>query len=799
MYYAIKSVDGIEKNLIVQTWAECSTIVLKHNAIYKSFSNEENAIDFLKNTQISNENIKDKNILPEAGTTAMYLAKIKNRIFQSEENGFSVMKFKIDSNSESLPDMEIMCNGYYLPNISGFRYAIYGTWKIKGKWGKQFEITSYKEMIEQDMDSVLNYLSSGAIKGIGMATAVKICEKFGSNTLAVLDKEPNRLLEIKGISKNKLNKIIASYEETRCAKEVIAYLQKYQISTNIGYQVYRKYGIDAINKIKKNPYDLCQFRGIRFEIADIIAKGENISPTDKRRLIACFRQLLKDNEIETGSLGMDLDLFGYEVLKKLNHKSVTKEYICSIVIDCVKKKFLSYRKINENEKYIFLPEIMDLEKRTAENIINLADCDIEAYTHLDALIYLKEGDYGIDLDETQKNAVKGALENNFCVITGGPGTGKTTIVKMIASIWEDTHPDQQSVFMAPTGRAARRIKESTGYNAETIHKHLGIRDSEEESESNLIPERLVIVDEVSMMDSYIADKLFSSIEVGTKVILIGDIDQLQSVGAGSVLREIIDSGIINVFRLDTVHRQKDGNSICANAVKIKNGHSDFYEDSNFRFIKCNNATEIQDMMFKNYIHDVYKYGIENVCCLCPIREKTAGVREMNAILQETLNPKNNQKSEVEKNGMIFRVGDLVMQLKNNEDVSNGDVGIIHSITDTSDNKKCIRVEFFHSITIDYNFETLAELTLAYAMTVHKSQGSEYTSVHTCIHSNYTSLLRNRNMLYTAITRGKRKVTLYYDTEKTVQEAVSNVDNRKRISLLSFFLRFYQGKIFVPVA
>lgn len=794
MVYAIKSVDGIEYNRIVQTWSECAKIVLHHNAIYKSFPNRTEAQEFLDTTELKQG---EKSTLPQPGTKASYVGTVISKIFQSDDTGFCVLRFKIEEKSENYPNTDIMCTGYYLPNINGFRYVIHGKWIQNKKWGKQFEVISYEEMKEQAQEAILNYLSSGAIKGVGMSISCKIYKEFGEQTLTVLDNNPEKLLSVKGISKAKLKMITDSYAETRCAREVITFLQQYHISASMAFKVYKDMGILAVSKIKENPYELCKYRGLTFEIVDQIGKREGISPTDIKRVKACIRQVLRNNEIETGSLGMDLDTFGNKILTMLNNREVTKEFINQSVISLIKEKYIKYKKLSDTEKYIYLPEVLEMEERTADNIIRLASTDPEAYVKMDALIYDKEGEYGIDLDITQISAIKSALENSFTVITGGPGTGKTTIVKIIASIWEKTHKNKDMLFMAPTGRASRRISESTGYSAMTIHKRLELIDGEDTSEIE-INEKLVIVDEVSMLDAYIADKLFAAIKTGAKVILIGDINQLQSVGPGSVLKDIIESGVVNVCNLKTVHRQSDGSSICENADRINNNSTDLIEDDNFKIALCNTPAEMQSLMIQNYIRDVKKFGIENVACLCPIKEKVAGVKEMNAALQEIINPPSFGKKEIEKNGMIFREGDMVMQLRNDVDVSNGDIGVIKKVSALKDEKSVI-VEFFGSVTATYDWEKMNELTLAYAMTIHKSQGSEYTVIHTCIHKNYPKTMRTRNMLYTSITRSKVYTTIYTDEYRTIEEAVSNKDLKKRITMLTYYLQLSSGKVFVPVA
>lgn len=794
--YAIKSIDDIELNKIVYSWKECADIVLYHDAVYKKSASEEEALIFF-NEIADKQRGKKSCLLPEVGTQASYVVKICTKIYQNEENGFGVAKFIVSDENDILNNINIICRGYYLPNVSDFRYVINGKWIKDKKYGKQLQVFSYNELLEQDKDAVLNYLSSGAIKGIGAKLANKIYEEFGENTLAILDKDPNQILKIKGISENKLEKIIKSYSETRCAKEIISYLQKFHIPSSIGYKAYKEYGIYTISKIKKNPYILCRFRGITFEIADEIGKRENIPATDKRRVLACARQVLKNNELEYGSLGMDLEKFGNKVLVLLNDISVTKEFVNTITIEMIKEQSLRFKKISDTEKYIYLPEILEMEERTANNILRLASTEPEAYTHINALIYDKEGEYGIDLDETQIEAIQGSLENNFCIITGGPGTGKTTIVKIIASIWERVHKKEQSLFMAPTGRAARRIKESTGYDAMTIHKRLAIRE-DEEPEDILIEEKLIIIDEVSMLDAYLADKLFKSIEDGAKVILIGDVNQLHSVGPGSVLKDIIESNVIKVFHLNTVHRQDEGNSICENAEKINKGIVSLTEDDNFKIFLCDSPADMQNKMIRNYIHDVSIFGMDNVSCLCPIRERTAGVKEMNAALQKILNPYNASKPELEKNGIIFRLGDMVMQLRNQNEVSNGDIGIIKDIYSTKEGK-FMKVEFFNTIIEEYDWERINELALAYAMTIHKSQGSEYTAVHTCIHKNYPSAMRTRNMLTTSITRSRLYTNIYIDSYTTLQEAIINKDTRKRNTLLCYYLKLHSGKYFVPAS
>lgn len=734
------------------------------------------------------------------------VGKCKRIIFKNSENGYIVFAFVNKVSKE-----EFTAFGYYVDAYEGITYKLSGEWENKKPYGKQFSIESYNEIIENNKRSIVNYLSCGVIKGIGPKTAEKIYNKFGNDTMSIMNNSIERLTEVSGISKKMARKIEKSYKENYAAKEIISLLLHYGISPKIAIRAYGILGYNAVELIKNNPYCLIKVKGISFDIADRMAASMEKDMHDIRRIKACAFAILYANEMENGSTGMDIDDFGYAMLHRLNSrlnksKPFSKEEICEKTKEILKDGGFIYRKLEE-KRLIFLDYTYEKEREIAKKILSLSESKNREVKNIDKLIKEAEKELGIKADETQIESVKMCFLSMMTVITGGPGTGKTTDIKLITKVNELSSDYMPEVLMAPTGRASKKMKDATGLAARTIHSTLKLNSEEDEKKLEEDSEdivrlynKLVIVDELSMLDVRTAWKLFQSIQEGCRVILIGDINQLPSVGPGAILRDILESNAVPKIVLTKIFRQNAGSVICDNAYKINSGDVSIDEGNDFFINKYSDSQQMEKDMTEKVLQMMGIYGKTNVACLCPQKEGYASVENMNNALQSYINPARPEKEEYKTAKYIYREGDIVMQLKNvrsgEEDdeeyeLSNGDIGIVGSIRKNVDNAE-IEVFFTNNEKRTYSSEEISELTLAYAMTIHKSQGSEYDAVITCLPAEMSHKMQKRNLLYTAVTRAKEEVYLF-GTQKTIDNTIKNEDTNVRLTALGYYLKYYSGQ------
>lgn len=731
-------------------------------------------------------------------------------IFKNTENGYTVFAFKNKVTKE-----EFTAFGYYVEAYEGITYKLSGEWQKNKSYGRQLFIENYNEIIENNKKSIINYLSCGVIKGIGPKTAEKIYAKFGNDTMFIMNNEIHRLSEVQGISKKMVCKIEKSYRENYSAKEMISLLLHYGISPKIAIKAYGVLGYNAVELVKNNPYCLIKIKGISFDVADRIAASMGKDMHSMIRVKACAFAILYANEMESGNTGMDINEFGYALLNKLNSRlnkepAFTKEEICEKTNEMVRENSFIYRKL-EDKRLIFLEYTYNKERDIAKQILKLANSKNREIKGIDKLIRDAEEKLGIVADETQRESVKMCFSSMFTVVTGGPGTGKTTDIRLITMVNELSSEYMPEVLMAPTGRASKKMKDATGLPAKTIHSTLKLNSEDDEKkleEDNSddyvkLYSKLVIIDEVSMLDVKTAWKLFQSIQEGCRVIFVGDINQLPSVGAGAILRDVLESNAVPKIVLTKIFRQNAGSVICDNAYKINSGDVSIEEGNDFFITKCEMSSQMERDMTEKVLQMMAVYGKTNVACLCPQKEGYASVENMNKALQSYINPPKPEKNEHKTVKYIFRVGDIVMQLKNvrseDEDeeyeLSNGDIGEITGIISIGDSVE-IDVLFTTGERRTYTSEELVELTLAYAMTVHKSQGSEYDAVITCLPVEMSHKMQKRNLLYTAVTRAKEEVYLY-GTQKTIDNTIKNEDTNVRLTSLWYFLKYYSGQ-FVKV-
>lgn len=669
---------------------------------------------------------------------------------------------------------QVKAVGYCLPTADNLRYEIQGHWSKNPKHGVQYEVESYEEVIVPSKEGIIAYLSSGQIKGIGPKMAERIFDAFGLNTLNVLDHEPEKLLTISGISKTKLKKFCDSYLANRGARDVVAFLAPHGITPNRAVQLYREYGNETMEIVKNHPYRLCEIAGIGFRSADQIAMNMGFAKVSAERVDEGLMFTLTEAEGK-GHLCMEKKDFVKTAMKILDTPELTIDMVANRAARLVSAGRLSCYK-----GYVYRARTAETEQQLAERIhVVQRSSPYARFSSLDQEINREEQKLGIRLDPEQRTAITTALQSPISVITGGPGTGKTSIQKAILDIYRRQNPGGRIVCCAPTGRAARRMEQSTGHPASTVHKALGLiaGDDGQYGEPESFDADLVLIDEVSMLDIYLAKHVLRSVPKGCQLVLIGDADQLPSVGPGAVLSEIIKSDVIPVVRLDRVHRQNAGSRIATNAKLIQHGNLSLEYGTDFQFLDSSSIAESAEKIEKLYLQEIAKYGVDNVALLSPYRQKTeTGVAALNERIRKDVNPQDPTKGEITLGKKTFRTGDKVMQIKNHEDVNNGDIGYITDISGIG-NDAVVCIDFGDGRNVEYDASELNMLDLGYASTIHKSQGSEYQSVIInlqCAHS----IMLVRPLIYTAITRAKKQVIIVGE-RRALCIAIKKQDTEKR--------------------
>ena len=612
--------------------------------------------------------------------------------------------------------------GYCLPTSDKVRYNMTGKWSKSQKHGIQFEVERYEEVITPTREGIIAYLASGQIRGIGKKTAERIYDTFGQETLQVLDQEPKKLLTVRGISEKKLRKIVDSYLANRGARDVIAFLAPHGVSPSRAVRLYREYGEETMDIVRNHPYRLCELAGIAFRTADKLAMSMGIDPLSPERIDQALLYTLTDAETK-GHLCLEKHAFLKECLKLLDTAGMTQDMAASRAVRLIQED----RLVTYGDS-VFKAKTAGIEESLAYEIVRKMRGSVEEYPDLDDSISGEERVLRFRLAPEQCEAVKMGLTSKLCVITGGPGTGKTSVQRALLDLYKKRFPAARIVCCAPTGKAARRMEQSTGVPSATVHRVLGLIANEDGQygDPETLDADLVLVDEVSMLDVYLAEKLFRSIPATARLILVGDSDQLPSVGPGAVLKEIIASGRVPVVRLDQVFRQKNGSRIAANAKLIRHGNLSLEYGPDFEFYDSTDMSVSAEIIESLYLQETARCGIDNVVLLSPYRQKTeTGANALNQRLQGKVNPPADGKMDAVHGQRRFRTGDKVMQIKNCEDINNGDVGYITSITGTQ-TESVIRIDFGDGRLVDYENADLDMLDLGYACTVHKSQGSGAT-------------------------------------------------------------------------
>lgn len=726
---------------------------------------------------------------------------IDHIIFRNEENGYTVFQFHNENG-------EVTCVGKFPYIGDGEFLELEGEYVMHPSYGLQLQVTGHKVKEPEDRESIERYLGSGAVKGIGPALAGKIVAKFGEDTFRIMEEEPERLAEIKGISERKAREICVQVEEKKDLRQAMIYLQKYGISINLAVKIYQKYGLGIYSILEENPYRLADdIEGVGFKTADEIAFRIGIhTDSDFRIQSGIFYTLLQS--VQEGHVYLEEKVLSAKAAQLLEVEITDIEkYLMDLAME--KKVVL---KQDEEQVRVYPAKYYYMEMNTARM---LKELNIR-YEEDDSLIRKRieklEKQNESTLDERQREAVAEAVKNGIFILTGGPGTGKTTTINAMIRYFLSEGMDIR--LAAPTGRAAKRMTETTGYEAQTIHRLLEVSGNPEETgkggfgrnQENPLETDVVIIDEMSMVDLPLMHALLSAVIPGTRLILVGDINQLPSVGPGKVLKDLIDSEVFPVMMLTRIFRQAQKSDIVVNAHRINAGLEVRLDNKSrdFFFLKRQDADVIISVILTLIQKKLPRYvdaKMTDIQVLAPMKKGLLGVERLNRILQQYLNPPSPKKQEKEYGEKIFRVGDKVMQTKNNYQleweiatkyglvvdkgigVFNGDIGIVTAIH-TYD--ETVEVEFDEKRKVKYPFKLLDELELAYAVTIHKSQGSEYPAVIIPLLSGPKQLYC-RNLLYTAVTRAKKCVTLV-GSDTVFQEMIRNVEEQKRNTSLSERIR-----------
>lgn len=726
--------------------------------------------------------------------------------FRNETNGYTVGRL-------STSDGDVTIVGYAaLVNLEE-TVSLEGELIYHKRYGEQFSFTSINIVVPSTLKGIENYLASGLIPNIGPKTAKKIIERFGLDSLDIIQYNPERLKEIEGIGDKKLEKIMEAYDEQRELRDIMVYLQQYDITVNHGIKIYKKYGKETIKVISENPYKLSEdVFGIGFKTADNIANKMGVNLNSPYRIEAGLRFIVMEFAGE-GHCYVPKN----ELLIKASKLLGVEEELIEDGIRSLALKNSFYILNNKDQINIYYTPYHIAENNVAKKIIELSRVEFdELQVDAEKEIFRIEKSSKISFGRKQIIAIKESLENGMIIITGGPGTGKTTTINAIITICEDL--GLNVVLAAPTGRAAKRMTETTGKEAKTLHRLLEISFMEEETgfskdEDSPIEADVIIIDEASMIDILLMNSLLKAISLGTRVILVGDIDQLPSVGPGNVLKDIINSGTIRVVMLDEIFRQAEESMIIVNAHRVNKGEKPLLNEKgkDFFFITIRNPQEIvQTIITLNKDRLPSFYGVDpirDIQILTPMKKGEVGIHSLNKHLQDALNPKSPDKNEKQIGEEIFRVGDKVMQIKNNyklgwslirdgiivdtgEGVFNGDFGYISAL---DKEESILKVLYDEEKEVEYDFKQLDELKLAYATTVHKAQGSEFPVVIMPISSGPPMLL-TRNLFYTAITRARQLVVLVGD-ERYMNMMINNNIIANRYSSLDIKIREYMQAFF----
>ena len=719
---------------------------------------------------------------------------VEKVVYRNTENGYTVVNISVEGD-------DVVCTGYFSDITEGDQIIVEGSFVEHKQYGIQFTVTSYEIKEPETSVAMEKYLGSGIIKGVGPALSAKIVKKFGDETFNIIEREPERLAEIKGITEKKAIEIGSQFEEKKEFRNAMIFLNQYGVSNALAMKIYKEYGIKVMKIVRENPYRLADdIAGVGFKTADEIALRMGFSPESAMRMKAgiSFALSMAASNGHTYLLYEDL----YEESKRL--LGISEAEFESDIYELTIERKIVLKEV-KGERRVYNNNLYYMELTVARKLLDLNAKSENNYKVMEAKVKEVEAKTGIKLGDLQRKAVYEAVESGLVIITGGPGTGKTTTINAIIKLFE--MQNMEILLAAPTGRAAKRMTETTGMEAQTIHRLLELNGNPEEggsmrferNELNPLEADVIIIDEMSMVDIYLMYSLLKAVTVGTRLILVGDVNQLPSVGPGKVLKDIIGSEKFNVVRLSEIFRQAAESDIITNAHKINAGQSIRLDNKSkdFFMLSMSSSLQIQRALVSliaeklpPYV-DATKYDIQ---VLTPSRKGELGVENLNKILQQYINPPSTDKRERQWGEVIFRENDKVMQIKNDYQIEwkivtkkgltikegsgvfNGDCGIIREINEFAGT---VTVEFDEGKLVEYTGATLEELELAYAITIHKSQGSEYPAVIIPL-LNAPKPLLNRNLLYTAVTRARKCVTIV-GSENSVNEMIQNESEMRRNS------------------
>lgn len=752
-----------------------------------------------------------------------YTVRHDYTMYHDEYSGYTIARYKLAQETADMPkNSVIIAKGYDLPTSKNTSILLDGNWRVDGhRQNRYLDVYNFDTALPETRSGVIDYISSLGVR-IGRAKAGKIYDKYGERIWDILENTPDELSSIRGISKTVISNLKRKLDETQQKRKIlIQFAGCEEMTPRRAGKIVETYGETALPQILSNPYLLCNIRGFGFQTVDAIAQNlPEYDPKRKERIAAAIQAVFQANYTKGHTcIPKYVALSDLQRILRVNDPDVCRSALNEAhrQKNCrVKGDFCYSRSCFMAEKLVAANVLRILREKPKRKGVEPEKLD----RYLDQFQDIN----GIVLAEEQRNAVKSCFYNNLSIITGGPGTGKSTIIKAILHVAEESNPKRaNAMLMAPTGKAARRMEEATGHVASTIHQALGIRYSEDEansatrgimSDTEPLETDYIIVDEVSMIDQNLAECLFSRVGDTTSVVLVGDCDQLPSVGAGNVLSELIRSELVPVHRLNVIFRQKEGDPIIINSKKIREGDSELLFDKTFKKFDLRDPDAIFQKACHFYERCVAQFGIENVVMLVPHRVKgKICVNTLNAELQERLNPKREGEMTIRKGGgREFRVGDRVMQTRNTDNAKNGDVGTIVNITDAfsekDDTKRIqlcdIKFESYND-PLRYDADDMANVDWAYAQSVHKSQGQEYQTVIVVMTGEH-ELMARRNLLYTAVTRAKENVALIGEMS-VFDKAINNCEAETRYTQLADFIRVmndtipdgYDPRYFTPIS
>ncbi len=724
-------------------------------------------------------------------------------VYRNDANGYTILEVYSEERKEVITVVGTM------PFVGeGEAIQVKGEWVFHSEYGKQFRADSFEKRLPQDTNAILKYLSSGIVKGIGPKTAAKIVEKYGADTLEIMSEHPEWLADFKGISVRKALEISEQVKQQTTFYKLFDFCRD-RFPMPVALRIHKAYGERAIDVLKHDPYSLCgEIDGYTFAAADAIAIENGYNREGRERVFGATVQVLKQACRNGGHSGLPVKTVIKEVAELIE---VDIKVVAELIKDFALCGEIGYLQ-REEGALLFIKGFLDAERTIVRNLYHIdKSCIRYDLSDMEPLIRRVEIESGIQFAPEQREAIFTAAESGVTVVTGGPGTGKTTIIKALIRIYESMGCDV--ALAAPTGRAAKRMSEATSHEAKTIHRLLEVEYCDDEggasvfarNERNLLEEDIIIIDEASMIDMFLMNSLLRAVRPGSRFVLIGDCDQLPSVGAGNVLRDIIDSGVFNTVRLTEVFRQGKESLIVTNAHKINRGEKPILDkhDMDFFFMHRENSENLMNTVIDLVINRLpKKYGVsafDRIQLITPTKKGGAGTESLNRILQQYLNPPTPSKHEKKHGETVFREGDKVMQVRNNYDlmwyeggkerfgIYNGDIGIIKKIVD---NKNLMVIDF-EGREVQYSFEYIADIEHAYAITVHKSQGSEYPIVIMPI-TDVAPMLMTRNLLYTAVTRAKQMAVLV-GREAALMQMVNNKQENLRYTGLKTQLETANAK------